>query len=80
MSGMKLFDLQNGKLRTVKSSEFQLEREIQELVEANVEQLFGLQLVKSEFYLGGKRFDSLCFDEETNSFVIIEYKRGSNKW
>lgn len=79
MSGMKLFDLQNGKLSTVKSLEFQLEREIQELVEANVEQLFGLQLVKSEFYLGRKRFDSLCFDEETNSFVIIEYKRGSNK-
>jgi hypothetical protein len=48
------------------------------LVEENVTELFGLQFVSSEFSVSDFRLDSLCFDEENNSFVVIEYKRGSN--
>ncbi|MBL63437.1 MAG: hypothetical protein CMI30_08515 [Opitutae bacterium] len=57
---------------------FQLEKDIQQLVEANLETLFGLQLVSSEFSVGGFRIDTLAYDEPANSFVIIEYKRGSS--
>jgi hypothetical protein len=54
---------------------FKLEKEIQDIIEGNTEELFGLRMVKSEFTVGNFRLDSLCFDEETKSFVIIEYKR-----
>jgi predicted transport protein len=48
------------------------------VVELNVEELFGLEFVKSEMSIGGFRLDTLCFDRENNSFVIIEYKKGSS--
>lgn len=35
-------------------------------------------LVKSEFTIKNKRIDTLAFDQENNSFVIIEYKRDKN--
>jgi hypothetical protein len=38
----------------------------------------GLQLVQSEYEFKGLRIDTLGFDEETNSFVIIEYKKESS--
>lgn len=36
--------------------------------------LFNLEFVATEFQYNDLRFDTLAFDEETNSFVIIEYK------
>ena len=42
------------------------------------EEIFKLRFVSSEFELDGLRFDSVCFDEETISFVIIEYKKDSS--
>jgi len=47
-------------------------------VEANVEKLFDLEFIKSELKVQNYRFDTLCFDRETKSFVIIEYKKGSS--
>jgi len=75
---MKLYELNGEKLSQVHSIPFKLEHDIQIVVEKNVDQIFGLELVKSEFSIGGFRFDSLCFDPESNSFVIIEYKKGSS--
>ena len=75
---MKLFELKEKKLSHIRSTPFKLERDIQNVVEGNVEELFGLEFVKSEMSVGGFRFDTLCFDKENNSFVIIEYKKGSN--
>ena len=43
-----------------------------------MESLFNIKLITSEFSVGDFRLDSLCFDEESNSFVIVEYKRGSS--
>jgi hypothetical protein len=40
----------------------------------NVEAYFNLTLVKSEVVSEQFRFDTLCWDEEINSFIIIEYK------
>jgi len=71
----QLFELKNKTLTSLDSVPFKLEKEIQDIIEDNTEELFGLRMVKSEFTVGDFRLDSLCFDEETNSFVIIEYKR-----
>jgi hypothetical protein len=71
----QLFKLKNNQLTPLDSLPFKLEKEIQTIIETNTQELFGLRLVKSEFTVGDFRLDSLCFDEETNSFVIIEYKR-----
>lgn len=69
---------QDGKLDQIKEQPFKLEKEIQNLTEANLKIIFGLIFVKSEFKLNNFRIDSLAFDEENKSFVIIEYKRDKN--
>lgn len=48
------------------------------LTENNLEKIFGLRLVKSEFALQKFRIDTLAYDKEANAFVIIEYKRSKN--
>lgn len=63
------------KLDFVKEISFKYEKEIQSLVENNLKSLLGYKLIKSEFSLNNFRIDSLCFDEESKSFVIIEFKR-----
>ena len=75
---MDLYKLHNKKLESVKPDQFTLEKDIQNIVEENSQELFNLQLVKSEFTIQNYRLDSLCFDQENNSFVIIEYKKGSS--
>lgn len=57
---------------------FKLEREIQVLFEQNLTRITGLELVKSEFAIQNQRIDTLAFDPENQSFVIIEYKRSHN--
>ena len=75
---MKIYSLNKKRLKEVNSSNFKLEKDIQSLVETNLDELFGYQLIQSEFVLGGFRLDSLCYDKSTNSVVIIEYKRGKS--
>jgi hypothetical protein len=75
---MKLFDIKNNKVEEVEQSSFKLERDIQNLIEPNVETFFGLKFIQSEFSVDKYRIDTLCFNEETNSFVIIEYKKGNS--
>jgi len=75
---MPLFKLSEKKVETIKENPFKIEKEIQEIVESNMDLLFGLQLVRREFFLNGLRIDTLAFDKEAKSFVIIEYKRDRN--
>jgi len=65
-------------LTVIKEKPFKLERELQKLTEDNLIKVFGLEFVKSEFSINKFRIDTLAFDNETNSFVIIEYKRDRN--
>lgn len=65
-------------LKDIKTSPFRLEKEIQSLIENNIKSVFGLSFVRSEYPIEGFRFDTLCFDDSTKSFVIIEYKRDKN--
>ncbi len=72
---MPLYRINSTSLTPINTTDFSLERDSQRLIEANTEQVFGLKFVDTEFQLNGLRVDTLAFDEETNSFVVIEYKR-----
>jgi len=63
------------KLQSVEVGNFKLEIELQSLIEANLDIIFKLKFVKSEFSVKNFRIDTLAYDENNNSFVIIEYKR-----
>lgn len=75
---MQLYHQQKGTLLGLKEKPFKLEKDIQKLFETNLEQITGFKFVKTEFSLKNVRFDTLAFDEESKSFVIIEYKRDRN--
>ncbi len=76
---MALFNIDNtDKLEQIRESPFKLEKEIQDLTEKNLATIFGLDLVRSEFSLNNFRLDTLAFDKDSSSFVIIEYKRDKN--
>jgi predicted transport protein len=77
---MRLFKLaDDNKLTQVKETKIAKERILQSIAEKNLTALFGLDYVCSEFSVGDYRLDTLAFDPETNSFVIIEYKRSENR-
>lgn len=65
-------------LEDVEGIPFQKERDIQNLIEGNMSTVFGFTMIKSEFSVGNYRIDTLCYDEERNSFVIVEYKKGAS--
>lgn len=75
---MNLYKLNKSNLEEVKNVPFILEKDIQILVEENLQLLFGVEFVKSEFQLNGLRIDTLGFDSQSKSFVIIEYKKSKN--
>ncbi len=76
---MSLLQIKNNKtLSPLQEKEFKLEKDLQTFCEENLSSLLDLTLVKSEFSIEAYRFDTLCFDESNKSFVIIEYKRGTN--
>ena len=76
---MALFNIDNqDNLEHIKEFPFKLEKEIQNLTEQNIKIIFGLDFVRSEFSIGNFRIDTLAFDKDTSSFVIIEYKRDKN--
>lgn len=74
---MPLFNQENGVLNVVKQKNFPLERELQQLVENNLEEIFNCKFVASEFYTGSihsGRIDTIAISEDNNP-VIIEYKK-----
>ena len=75
---MKLFKVQKNSLVEINKNSFDLEKDIQSLVERNLKRLFNLEFISTEFTVGEFRLDSLGFNEETSSFVIIEYKKGNS--
>jgi predicted transport protein len=76
---MNLFQItKTNNLNLIKEKPFKLEKEIQLLVENNLPELMGLEMVKSEFVIKGKRIDTLGYDMQSKAFVIIEYKRDKN--
>ncbi|MDD2576529.1 MAG: hypothetical protein PHG98_01400 [Bacteroidales bacterium] len=79
MSKITLYKLEaNNKAEIIIEKPFKLEREMQKVFEDNLGVIMGLEMVKSEFTIKDKRIDTLAFDRQSNSFVIIEYKRDKN--
>ena len=56
---MTLYSKQTGKLIEVKEKAFKLEKDIQNIFEANLTAIMGLELVKREFTIKNKRIDTL---------------------
>ena len=81
MSDIKLFRTSGNKVQELKGTAMALERPLQQLIERNLEAMFGIRFVASEHYTGKVHngyIDSLGLDE--NGFpVIIEYKRSVNE-
>jgi predicted transport protein/uncharacterized protein YkuJ len=72
---MALFLNQSGNLKEISEKNIKLEKDIQKLTEDNMQTIFGLEFVATEFEHNGLRLDSVAFDPTTNAFVIVEYKR-----
>ena len=77
MSEIRLFSL-SGKVTQLKDNAVALEKELQNLIENNLEIFFGVRFVKSEYAITDGRMDSIGLDEN-NSPVIFEYKRSTNE-
>lgn len=75
---MLLFKNTKSSLSELKEKPFKLEKEIQTLFEKNIQSITGLNFVKSEFTIKSNRIDTLAYDEDSQSFVILENKRSQN--
>jgi predicted transport protein len=72
-----IFEISENKLLPVEQMNFSLEKELQSLIESNLEEVFNCRFVATEFSTGAQhagRIDSLALSEEDNP-VIIEYKK-----
>lgn len=81
MTDLKLFRVSDGLARELPSSSVALERSLQQVIERNMEVMFGVRLLASEYSTGvkhGGRMDSLGIDENYSP-VIFEYKRAINE-
>lgn len=78
MPEIKLFNISTSNKSTqIKSKSLKLERQIQNIVEKNLEELFGIKFLASEYIIDNGRVDTLGLDEN-NCPVVIEYKLNSN--
>ncbi len=77
MGDINLFSINNS-VTQLSASAFQLERELQILVEKNMKTFFGVTFLQSEFSISNGRIDSLGIDENYCP-VIFEYKRSQNE-
>jgi predicted transport protein len=74
---MAIFEIDKGKARLVRLSEYKLEKDLQRLIENNLETIFNCRLIATEFSTGNihsGRIDTLAISEDNNP-VIIEYKK-----
>lgn len=77
---MLIYEKKNNEIIKLEKNEFESEKDLQNFVEKNMEKLFSIKFIKSEFQIDKYRFDSVGFnkDEDWNSFVIFEYKKSQN--
>ncbi|QQG48276.1 MAG: hypothetical protein HY247_05865 [archaeon] len=76
---MKLFRTDSSRVTELKEGDFDYEKVIQNLLEHNLPDIFpSLEFVKSEFQIEDFRADTIAFDTDRKSFVIIEYKNIKN--
>ncbi len=74
---MAIFEIQNQRVVRIKPTEFKFEKDLQNLIEQNLETFFNCKFIASEFSTGNihsGRIDTLALSEDHNP-VIIEYKK-----
>lgn len=77
MSDLKLYNVASAEVVELTAAAARLERDLQKVIESNMEVMFGVRLLASEYTtsaLHGGRMDSIGLDEN-GSPVIFEYKR-----
>ncbi len=77
MADTKLFNIK-GQVEELSSKQVTLEKELQQLLEENMNTFFGVTFLKSEYRITNGRMDSIGIDEN-NCPVIFEYKRSVNE-
>ena len=77
MSDINVFEIKP-KVKELKGSSVVLEKEIQNLIEQNMEEFFGIRFLATEYSITNGRMDSIGIDEN-NCPVIFEYKRSSSE-
>jgi predicted transport protein len=77
---MPLFHIDKDKLTTARLNNFNKEKDIQTLIENNLEVVFNCKFIETEFPTGSEhagRIDTLALSEDNNP-VIIEYKKSAS--
>ena len=77
MAELKLFKI-NGNVEELKSKSVTIEKELQNTIEKNMQEFFGVRFLASEYRIDNGRMDSIGIDEN-NCPVIFEYKRFSSE-
>lgn len=76
---MPIFQIKNNKFIKIKEKNFDYEKDLQHLAEQNLEEVFGLEFVSGrlniQFVIKNREIDTLSFDQQTKSFVVLEYKK-----
>lgn len=75
ITDMPLFEIKNKKAKQINTKEFMNELELHQLIDMNLEEIFGVRFIKDE-YITDKhgRIETLGLDE-SNRPIIIEYKK-----
>lgn len=77
MAELKLFKI-SGSVQELKSKSVTIEKELQNVIEKNMQEFFGVRFLASEYRIDNGRMDSIGIDEN-NCPVIFEYKRTTNE-
>ena len=77
MADLRLFSIKKDVVELT-PKKVSLEKELQTLIENNLQTFFGVTFLKSEYAITNGRMDSIGIDEN-NCPVIIEYKRSVNE-
>jgi len=74
-----IYKINQKSLNEVKKIDFKKEKTIQELIEKSLLEIFDFLFIKSELVIGEFRLDTLAYNKDSNSFVILEYKNTRNE-
>lgn len=66
------------KNKILKKTDFKNEKELQTYIENNMKSILGYKFIATEFCVDNCRIDSLGYDEENKTFIIVEYKNIKN--
>ena len=76
---MPLFEIKNKKAQKIRTKEFKNELELHQLIDKNLEEIFGVRFIKDEHITEKHgRIETLGIDE-SNRPIVIEYKKTKEK-